>query len=126
MASANTVQVIEFIHATLEQLAQFARESYRAEGRGVVRVAFPAAPPPGMTAVISTDMVYQTHEQVLDLFRDLSGELREDAHVLIRMMETYDPMRQAVVMAQVGQGNPITIKMKLDPPFVMDEPGGIH
>jgi hypothetical protein len=40
-------------------------------------------------------------------------------------LETYDPATQAVVMATAG-GLPVSVKMRLDAPIIIDDPGGRH
>lgn len=62
------------------------------------------------------------------------GELRsltnpegnDEAAVLVRMVETYDPERQAVVMASIDGENPISIKIRLERPNLVDEASGTH
>jgi hypothetical protein len=49
----------------------------------------------------------------------------ESADLLLRMTETYDPATQAVVMAAIDGQNPISIKL-LDPPNLVDDPGGVQ
>ena len=45
---------------------------------------------------------------------------------LLRMLVTYRPREQAVVSVAIGKANPITVKMRLDRPAVVDEAKGIH
>ena len=45
---------------------------------------------------------------------------------MMRMIETYAPSTQAVVMVVFEGQNPITVKMKLERPFVLDEAAGVH
>ena len=42
------------------------------------------------------------------------------------MIETYDPATQVVVTAALTRGNPITVKMNLDAPVILDEAKGVH
>jgi len=72
------------------------------------------------------EMVYYVLTQVQRLAADLSGVLREQADILIRMIETYDPATQAVVIPVVGTVDPIAIKMRLEMPFIVDQVGGVH
>jgi len=115
--------VRSFIEWAQDRLAIFARESYAAEGRGYIYFTVPPIPDPDQQ--IKMEMVYYVLTQVQRLAADRSGVLREQADILIRMIETYDPATQAVVMA-VGTGDPIAIKMRLEMPFIVDEVGGVH
>jgi len=115
---------MSFIEWGQDRLATFARESYAAEGRGYIYFFVPPIPDPDQP--IKAEMVYHVLTQVQRLTAGLSGVLREQADILIRMIETYDPATQAVVMAAVGIGNPIAIKMRLEMPFIVDEAGGVH
>ena len=116
--------MLSFIEWGQGRLATFARESYAAEGLGYIYFSVPPIPDPDQP--IKAEMVYHVLTQVQRLAADLSGVLREQADILIRMIETYDPATQAVVMAAVGIGNPIAIKMRLEMPFIVDEAGGVH
>jgi hypothetical protein len=42
------------------------------------------------------------------------------------MTETYDPATQAVVMAIIDGQNPISIKLRLEKPNLVDDPGGVQ
>jgi hypothetical protein len=116
-------RLLEMIRAAQPQLAKFARESYALHGRGIVHVEFPSVPP-GVTALVSTQMIYQDLAEMRRLIGELSHN--EEASITLRMIETYDSERQAVVMAAFRGGNPITIKMKLDSPTFIDDAGGVH
>ena len=78
-------------------------------GRGVVRVGFPDLPP-NVSVLVSATMVYHTLEEMRRLIAELQGTTPEDADVLLRMLETYDPSRQAVVTAAIEGQNPIRSK----------------
>jgi hypothetical protein len=123
---ANQNRALQFIEGVHDRLAEFARQSYSAFGRGVVRVAVPDMPPPGATATASTEMVYHTENEIRELTQSLADEATNDAATLMRMIETYDPLTQAVVTAALAHANPITIKMKLDAPVILDEAKGVH
>ena len=71
-------------------------------------------------------MVYHTLDGLRGLTADLQGDSREDADILLTMVETYDPGRQAVVTVAVEGQNPVSVKMKLEPAFVVDEADGVH
>ena len=113
------------IMAAHEELASFARKSFSADGRGVVRIGFPIVPA-GVTAVGVADLVYHTLEEIRTLTRGMSGTEHEDADILIRMAETYDPETQAVVLAAIDRQPPISIRLRLDRPVIVDEAEGIH
>ncbi len=108
-----------------DQIATFARQSYALDGRGVTRISFPDVPP-GTTAIVATEMVYHTLAEIRRVTANLTGTTADDAAVLIRMIDTYDPARQAVVTAAIAGQNPITIKMKLERPFLLDDADGVH
>ena len=58
---------------------------------------------------------------------DLDGwSESDDAAVLVRMIETYDPSGQAVVTVRIVGQKPVSVKMKLERPLVIDEPPRIH
>jgi hypothetical protein len=103
------------------QVAEFARTSYEADGRGAVRVEFPL-PRAGATIVSVTEMVYHTLEEL----RGLLAADDADQAVLLKMVETYDPTTQAVVVAAFTGGNPISVEMRLEPPTMVDGAEGVH
>ena len=115
---------LRFVDGLQESLAAFARESYQSDGRGVVLVCVPALPLGQSHGMVSTDMVYQTLEELRRLITELQGDSRKAADVLIRMVETYDPFRQAVLTVDAEGQNPISIKMKLEPAFLINEADG--
>jgi len=119
-----TTLAMSFIEWGHDRLATFARESYAAEGRGYIYFFVPPIPDPDQP--IKMEMVYYVLTQVQRLAADLSGVLREQADILIRMIETYDPATQAVVIAAVGTVDPIAIKMRLEMPFIVDQVGCVH
>jgi hypothetical protein len=102
----------------LEPIARFASESFLLHGRGCVFVEFPDVPP-GTTVAGLIQMVYH---QLADVPR-LDGN--EDAAILIRMIETYNPAEQAVVTAAIEGQLPISVKMKLVRPVIADEPPAV-
>ena len=122
MANPDKDRILEVLDDQQERLAAFASASYRSVGRGVLSVEVPASPTPGGIFVGVTNMVYHTLEEIRDLMADLQGDSRADADIMICTIETYDPDGQAVVMAALAQGNPITIKMRLERPFIFDAP----
>src|SRR5215470_12939690 len=92
-----TLKIISDYH---NQIANFARESYELDGRGLVQVSFPNVPL--CQAAISNRMMrYISLEQLRTVGR------REFAAHLIRMVETYEPERQAVVTAAIDEEWPI-------------------
>ena len=122
MSTESNNRTLQIISAHHGQIVAFAKESFAAAGRGVIVVGFPNVPP-GATAVGSTDMKYVTLDEMRELF---AGDPNEDAAITIRMIETFDPSRQAVVTAHIAGLNPISIKLRLDPPFVVDQAEGVH
>lgn len=119
----HSARIIEAAHAPL---AAFARKSYGLAGRGVVLVHPPDLTGELGTSIVATTMMFQTLDELRRLTAQMSPPGREDADVLIGMLETYDPAVQAVVMVAVGKGRPITVKMRLDPPTLVDDARGVH
>jgi hypothetical protein len=115
-------RAVGFLEAAHERLATFASESYALEERGIVLVRVPDVVPG--TRRVSTEMVYRSLSDVRQATPDGQESVRADADVFVRMIETYDPNRQAVVTVDFETGNPITVKMKLERPFIADEPTG--
>jgi hypothetical protein len=107
------------IQAAHKQLSKFAQDSYGMHGRGVTRVSVPALPAPGQTVQVATEMVYHELAELRRMTASMKD--RSDAAVLIRMIETYDPAKQAVVMIAVGRDNPVSVKMRLDAPFIVED-----
>jgi hypothetical protein len=113
----NTERALEVVNAAHDQLATFASKSHRFDGRGVVQFSVPELPPGPVTALVATEMTYRTLNRVRRLTTELRGTEREEAYVLISMLETYDPVREAVVTVSVGRENPITVTMALERPM---------
>jgi hypothetical protein len=113
----NTERALEVVNAAHDQLATFASKSHRFDGRGVVQVRVAELPPGPVTALALTEMSYRTLNTVRRLTTELRGTEREEAYVLITMLETYDPVRQAVVAVSVGRESPITVTMALERPM---------
>jgi hypothetical protein len=108
-----------------EELSKYAQDSYGLLGRGVVRLKVPAAPIEPGTVLAVTEMVYQTPDVLRPLFAEMPDAGGEDAAILLRMIDTYDPATQAVlVLSFVGTGQHVSLKMRLNPPFVTDESKG--
>ena len=104
---SNADRLLEVVNMAQSQLARFATESFRVDGRGLVQVTVPDFIGEPDTFV-ATPMAYHT---LAGLREKLYGE---DADITLRMIETYDPEKQAVVMIEFRGGNPITIKMRLE------------
>ena len=106
-----------------EHIAKFGRECFAEFGRGVVQVEFPKVPK-GTTRITARNMSYidlptlQTSDDVMTL--------GEDAAILMRTVETYDSDCQVVVLASIDGGTPASVKMRLEKPLLLDEPGGVH
>ena len=108
-------------HGIKQEISKFAQDSFGLHGRGAVRIAVPAAPPVSGTSLAITDMLYQTLTVLRPLLTNITGPNRETADVLIGMLETYDPTKHAVVVLSFDEGpNPVSVKMRLDPPYVVD------
>ena len=107
-------RLLAMITAGHAQLAAFGREWYALNGRGLIRVEYPSVAP-GVTANVSTRMLYEDAETVRDLMADYP-EIADDAAITLRMIDTYDPEKQAVVLASFQGGYPIAMKMWLDLP----------
>jgi len=122
MGETSKARAIAFLEAAHDRLATFASESYALDGRGTVLARVPDVAPG--TSRISTEMVYRSLSDVRQSTTDGPASVRADADVLLHMIETYDPNRQAVVTVHFETGNPITVKMKLERPFIADEPTG--
>jgi hypothetical protein len=112
MTEGNTNRIVAMVNAAQSHLATFARESYAHYGRGIIRVVFPVVQP-GTEAIVSAEMMY--HD--LDEMRSLIGNT-EDGSTTLRMIETYEPDREAVVVATIDKGNPLAMTMRLDPPVL--------
>jgi hypothetical protein len=108
-----TLQIISDHHA---QISAFARASHESDGRGCVQVEFPNVPL-GTTVVGTTMMKYITLNELRNAVKPAKGK---DAEVLVGMVETYDPSIQAVVMASIERENPISLKLRLQPPTLVD------
>jgi hypothetical protein len=128
-------EVVEMIASVRGPVSAFARQSYQTHGRGVTLIALPPAPL-GVRVVVSTQMVYYTAAQFELIFNEF-GNLervavgdtrlfRSDAHMIVRMIESYDPSTQAVVTVIFGSENTVTVKMKLERPLLIDERPRIH
>jgi hypothetical protein len=106
-------------HGIQQEIAKLAQDSFGLHGRGAVRITAPMAAP--RSSLETTDMLYQTLTVLRPLFTETTAENRETAEVVIRMLETYDPNTHAVVLLSFEEGpNPISLKMRLDPPYVVD------
>jgi len=109
---------VQCIFAAHAQIATFARESFTHDGRGVVMIDFPIAKG---TNVVAATMNYHDLTSVRELAAEMTHSGGEDADVLLRMVETYDPETQAVVMATVGEGWPVSVTVRLDHPTIIDD-----
>lgn len=105
-------RVLQFLSAAQPALAEFAVESYRLDGRGLIQVAIPESPP-SVSGLAMTDMVYHKLDDLRGLLADLSDASREDADITLRMVETYEPERQAVVTVAADGHNAISVKLRL-------------
>ena len=108
-------RLLEMITAGHAQLAAFGREWYALNGRGLIRLECRSVPP-GVRANVSTQMLYEDAETVRDLMADYP-EIADDAAIILGMIDTYDPEKQAVVLASFQGGTPIAMKMRLDLPM---------
>jgi hypothetical protein len=126
MSREDRDRAVDFITAAHPHLAEYAQRCYASDGRGAIQVSVPELQPGVASGVVKTDMVYHAQAELRQLFANLTGDERADADVLLTMVDTYDPVRQAVVIAAVAGGAPLTVKIKLDLPVVVDEAKGIH
>jgi hypothetical protein len=122
MGDTSKDRAVGFLEAAHKRLATFASESYALDGRGFVLVRVPDVKPG--TRRMSTEMVYRSLSDARQSTADCQASARADADVLLRMIETYDPIQQAVVTVDFETGHPITVKMKLERPFITDEATG--
>ena len=107
-------KTVEFVGQAHAALSDFARQSFQADGRGVVLVKFPRTSPLGPTGPAMTDMIYHPADQVRALRAEVRADADEDHDLLVQMVNTYDPEQQAVVMAALEPGGlPISAKIKL-------------
>ena len=118
MAESNRERVLSFPD-TQVQLAQFARESYRLDGRGLIQVDIPE-PPPGLGGLAMTNMVYHKLDDLRELLNDVGDANRDDADITLRMVEMYNPERQAVVTVAVAGENAISVKLRLEPLTIIE------
>jgi hypothetical protein len=116
-------QLLKNIGDHHDQIAAFARENFRLDGRGLLRVEFPRLPP-GVIAIVGIgEMTYTTLEEARRLLADRDDE---DSAITLRMVETYDPGRQAALIAAIVGENPVTMKMRLAPPTLVDGPTSVQ
>ncbi len=109
-------RMLTVLDLVCEAVSRFAQDSYGMHGRGITQIRIPDFPSPGNSAIVLTDMVYHTLADLRDRLANAPDP--EDADVMIRMIETYDPATQAAVSITVGSDNPFTVKMRLQEPFV--------
>ena len=114
MANRHQQRMLQFIEAIHEQVSTFARARFQSEGRGMTEVVRlgPALEPlrPG-----GTDLVFHTVNEIRRRTAGLTGGRRDEADILLRMIETYDPTTQAVVMTTFEGENPVSLKVRLTP-----------
>lgn len=110
--------LLQAIEKAQPTLARFAREGYALAGRGLIQASLPPTPEPGATV---TTMMYRSASDLRRSTADVIDHLREDRDIIVRMIETYDPEREAVVTIAFAYGNSITVKLHLDLPFIVEE-----
>jgi hypothetical protein len=118
MSGSNRARALRFIAATHDQIATYAQESFGMHGRGVVFTEAPARGTP--TGFMTAPMGYTDLAYIRQLHVDATEQERESAAVVLRMVETYDPFKQAVVMIAFPDANAITVKMRLAEPLIED------
>jgi hypothetical protein len=111
MTNDSAVRAITIIGDHWGEIALYASTNYDLEGRAVIHVGFPNVPP-GHTALGITMMKYIT----LDDLRRITNPAEKDWANLARMVETYDPEQQSVVIGAIEGEPSISIKMKLERP----------
>ena len=109
--------IMKAIEALHPQLSKFAQNSFGVHGRGVTLTSVPSLPP-APTAFVSTEMVYHSLEQIRELMADIDDQV--GAAAMIRIIETYDPTKHAVVTVAVGNEHPFTAKVRLDEPYLAE------
>lgn len=122
MRQSSGEPALRVITAAYVQLATFAKTSYTVDGRGLIQLAVPALQP-GTTIIVETHMMYYTLDHIRHLVAGLSAAQREDGDALVRLIEKYDPQRQAVVSVTVGRENPVRVTMDLERGTVRPERG---
>jgi hypothetical protein len=100
-------RTVDLVAAHLEPIAAFARDGYADRGRGVCMVLFPKT-------TRDTTLKYHALDDVPDV--------GEGAAVLRRQIETYDPTAQAVVFAAIWGHPPVSMKLKLQRPVIVEGP----
>lgn len=109
--------LMERVRASHQHLAAFARQAFASTGRGAVQVIFREPTQPARTTHQTIDgTAYYTIEEIRRLVRQSPNA---DASPLLRMLESYDPERQAVVLAAFPTSTPTSFKMRLDAPLVL-------
>ena len=107
-----------------DDIAGLARDGYRDCGRGVVQVEVPQVPSGGS---VMREVTLKYH--ALEDFCDIAAERPTDdgtAKVFLALVESYDPAKQAVIIAAI-EGEPmITLTMQLDGTLISDEAPGVH
>ena len=117
-------QVRQFLDYMHPQIVDFAQESYATQGRGAIRVEVPDLRGASVPGPFSSSMMYQTVEE---LQRPPSQDLTHsggDPIVLLTMVETYDPLEQAIIVFEFPNGRPIVTRMNLT--TLTLEEGDIH
>jgi hypothetical protein len=107
----NTPQVdkaIRLVEDNQHQVAKWAWHCHASHGRGAVGVYFPRIP---------SDLILQMSYTALQHVRMKLADAADDRRLLEPMVETYDPDREAVVIAFVNEQNPIAMMVTLAPPF---------
>ena len=126
MRNANTTREMEFISIVHARLIAFARHHYALDGRGAVMVTVPPVPPGRRRAVVSAEFTYHALDQLREFTRRVAAENQDSAAAFLCMVETYDPLRYAVVTVILGHALPVSIKMSLEVPVVLPEAAGVH
>jgi hypothetical protein len=90
------------------QLADFAQECFDTQGRGVIRVGIPVIPRTPLPGPFSTSMTYESAEDLRrEPARDETLMTNKNKDVLLRLVDDYDPQRQAVVVFEFADTDPI-------------------
>ena len=97
---------IEWMHP---QLADFAEESFEMQGRGAIRIGIPQIPPTPLPGPFSTSMKYETAEDLRrPPARDETMMTDKNKDRLLRLVDGYEPPRQAVVVFEFADAEPIS------------------
>jgi hypothetical protein len=115
MADRHQHDMPPFIQAIHEQVSTFARARFQAEGRGLIEATTPIGSALKLREPARPHFVYHTVSEFRRRTADLTGGSRDTVDMLLRMIDTYDPTMQAVLIATLDGQNPVSLRVKLAP-----------